>query len=202
MEQFVFPLSLSQENIYSQEVVASGTDVNVLYFVLKARESIDPSCMEQAVNLFLQENPGARTQVTMRDGTLMQYIAPYEPYTLRTEDLRSLTLQEQEDRFRRWGHKPFVFQDAPLVEFRLVRLSDSVDGLFCKFHHIWCDGWATGLLWSEIFTDYLMLRDGKTPSHRHPSPTDFLAKEQEYRNSSPPGRRTKPSGQRNCAASL
>ena len=67
MEQFVFPLSLSQENIYSQEVVASGTDVNVLYFVLKARESIDPSCMEQAVNLFLQENPGARTQVTMRD---------------------------------------------------------------------------------------------------------------------------------------
>lgn len=184
MEQFVFPLSLSQENIYSQEVVASGTDVNVLYFVLKARESIDPSCMEQAVNLFLQENPGARTQVTMRDGTLMQYIAPYEPYALRTEDLRSLTQQEQEDRFRRWGHKPFVFQDAPLVEFRLVRLSDSVDGLFCKFHHIWCDGWATGLLWSEIFTDYLMLRDGKTPSHRHPSPTDFLAKEQEYRNSS------------------
>ena len=182
MDQNLFPLSLSQQNIYSQEIVASGTDVNVLYFVLKSREPIDHDCMERAVNLFLQENPGARTQVTMQDGTLMQYTAPYTPYALRTEDLREQAQQEQEDAFRRWGHRPFVFQDAPLVEFRLVRLSDRVDGLFCKFHHIWCDGWATGLLWSEIFTNYLQLRDGKTPSHRHPSPDAFLGAEEAYRN--------------------
>ena len=101
MDQNLFPLSLSQQNIYSQEIVASGTDVNVLYFVLKSREPIDHDCMERAVNLFLQENPGARTQVTMQDGTLMQYIAPYTPYALPTEDLREQAQQQQEDAFRR-----------------------------------------------------------------------------------------------------
>ncbi len=180
MESTYFPLSLSQQNIYSQEIVASGTDVNVLYFVLKAREPLRHDCMEEAVNLFLRENPGARTQAASLEGSVVQYIAPYTRTPLPEEDLRALSQQEQEDTFRRWGHRPFVFLDAPLVEFRLVRLSDHCDGLFCKFHHIWCDGWATGLLWSEIFSNYLMIRDGRTPSHCHPSPVDFLPQEEAY----------------------
>lgn len=183
MEQMLFPLSYAQQNIEAQELVASGTDVNVLYFVLKAGEPLRHDCLEQAVNLFLRENPGARTQLTERDGSYMQYIAPYAEQPLRTEDLRSLRREEQEESFRRWGHRPFRLLDAPLVEFRHVLLSDTMDGLFCKFHHIWCDGWATGLLWSEIFTNYLEIRDGKTPEHHHPSPVDFLPQEQEYAGS-------------------
>ena len=77
MEQMLFPLSHAQQNIEAQELVASGTDVNVLYFVLKAGEPLRHDCLEQAVNLFLRENPGARTQLTERDGSYMQYIAPY-----------------------------------------------------------------------------------------------------------------------------
>ena len=102
------------------------------------------------------------------------------------EDLRSLTQQEQEqeDRFRRWGHKPFVFQDAPLVEFRLVRLSDSVDGLFCKVspHLVRWVGHRPAVVRNlHRLSDASRRQNPVAPS---PLPTDFLAKEQEYRNSS------------------
>ena len=55
MKGTLYPLSLAQQNIYSQEMVASGSDINVLYFVLKAREPLDHGCLERAVNLFVQE---------------------------------------------------------------------------------------------------------------------------------------------------
>ena len=101
MESTYYPLSLAQQNIYSQEIVASGTDVNVLYFVLKAREPLRHDCMEEAVNLFLRENPGARTQIASPEGTIVEYIAPYMHTSLPEEDLRALSQQEQEDTFRR-----------------------------------------------------------------------------------------------------
>ena len=44
-------------------MVASGSDINVLYFVLKAREPLDHGCLERAVNLFVQENDGVRTRL-------------------------------------------------------------------------------------------------------------------------------------------
>lgn len=184
MERITYPLSLAQQNIYSQETVAAGTDVNVLFFVLKTKEPLDAPCMEQAVNRFLQENDGPRTRITLRDGKPVQYIEPYSFTPVRVSDLRSMAWEEQEDVFRSWGHAPFVFMDAPLVEFRVVRLNQQEDGLFCKFHHIWCDGWATGLLWSEIFTNYLSLRKGVTPTHDHPSPVEFLEAEQAWLDAS------------------
>ena len=180
MKGTLYPLSLAQQNIYSQEMVASGSDINVLYFVLKAREPLDHGCLERAVNLFVQENDGVRTRLAANGDSLSQYIEPYRFRPLPVEDLRSLTVQEQEETFRRWGHTPFRLLEAPLVDFRLVRLTDGADGLFCKFHHIWCDGWATGLIWSEIFTNYLLLREGKTPHHVHHSPLEFLPADQAY----------------------
>ena len=115
----------------------------------------------------------------LKAGQGFVFLEPTYPLSL-IHILRSLTVQEQEETFRRWGHTPFRLLEAPLVDFRLVRLTDGADGLFCKFHHVWCDGWATGLIWSEIFTNYLLPREGKTPHHVHHSPLEFLPAEQAY----------------------
>lgn len=168
-----YPLTMPQQNIYSQETVAPFSDVNVLFFVIKAKGILEHPPLEQAVNLFLEKNEAARIRIKTVEGQPMQRIEPYEFVPLAQVDLKGKSEAEQEECFREWGHTPFVLEEA-LVDFKLVLLSDTESGLYCKFHHIWCDGWCTGLIWSEIFSNYAALLSGKTPEYSHPSYEQYL----------------------------
>lgn len=182
MESIHWPLSMAQENIDAQETVAAGTDVNCLYFVLRLG-TVDFDCLDRAVNLFLKNNEGPRTRIYNNNGTTEQSIEPYVETTLPFFDFSGLSEAEQEVRFRQWGQRPFRYEEAALYEFRILKLSPESGGLFCKFHHIWCDGWATGLIWSEILGHYTDLLHGVVPSGAKPSFTELLPKDQEYRES-------------------
>ena len=157
------PLTYAQKNIFAREITSPGTDINNLYFVLQIREEVDVSVMREAIRIFIRENAPVRTRIENRNGVPMQYTEPYTDFEAEYYDLSGLDEEEIYARYRSWGQKPKPFYQARMFDFKIVRLKEAYYGLYCEFHHIWCDGYATGLIWSGILTNYLRLMKHETP---------------------------------------
>lgn len=123
MNRKYYPLTQAQYNTYSMEITAPDTDINVLYHLYIINEKIDVSKMAEAVNLFVKQNDTARTRIIVEDNRPFSYIADYEEIQIPFVDLSGKTEQEIESWFRATGQKPFVFQNSPLYDFRIVKLS-------------------------------------------------------------------------------
>lgn len=154
-----YPLTMAQFNIHSQEMAFSGTDVNVLYFVILIEDTVGEDEMRQAIASFVNQNIAFHTRICMNE-MVSQYFTEQEEKDIPAIDLSALGKLEQEQQYRQWGQTPFTYLDSPLWEFKILKLSETTGGLFCKFHHIWCDGWSTGLIWSGILTEYCRLKEG------------------------------------------
>ncbi len=154
-----YALSPSQLNISAQEFAVANSDVNVLYFVLKIEKSIDAAAMEKAVQTFLRKNAAARVRIVSEGGSVMQYFADYEEAEIPVVDLSDC--EDWESVVRGWGQTPFQFYGGVLYDFKILKFTEDQWGLFCKFHHIWVDGWSTGLIWSDILSAYCRISAGE-----------------------------------------
>lgn len=156
MKKVLLPLTPPQLNIYAREITAPGTDMNNLFFIVKIYETVRIDLLSQAINLFIGQNEAVRTCIV--DGAVpMQYVLPHREKEIELVDLCG---QDYADIVTMWGQEPFVFYDSRLYDFKILKLDENTYGLYCKFHHIWCDGFATGLIWSGILTGYLGLLHG------------------------------------------
>lgn len=154
-----YPLTMPQFNIHSQEMAFQETDVNVLYFVISIEDTLCEDEMRKAITTFVNHNLAFHTRICM-DKTVSQYFVEEENHVIPMIDLSQFEELQREQQYRAWGQTPFIYLDNPLWEFKILKLSEGKCGLFCKFHHIWCDGWSTGLIWSGILTEYCRLKAG------------------------------------------
>lgn len=167
MQTTFYPFTMPQYSIHTQEMAFPNTDINNLYFVIQIHESMQEAYMREAIRAFVQNTQAAHTRICMDGDSPVQYFASGEPAHVKAEDLTGMTSVTREELYREWGQKPFTYYDSPLFEFRILQIADDESGLFCKFHHIWCDGWSTGLVWSKILTEYCRLCAGRQLDSLH-----------------------------------
>lgn len=156
-----YPLTTAQMNIHSREILLPGTDVNVLYFVIRIQEKIDVICMQEAVQHFIKGHKAPRTRIRYEDKLPVQYFFDEQDICIETVDYTGWEEEQILQSVRKWGQEPFGYEEQRLWDFKIITFSDKESGLYCKFHHIWCDGWATGLIWTEILSNYCRRKAGQ-----------------------------------------
>lgn len=161
MNQHVFPLSLSQHNIWDLERSFFGTSINSISTTIRIRGRVDFSILQKTLNLVLEADSSLRTRILLQDGVPMQTQSPFVPEQFPVFDF-SLTDQAG---IAHWEttltRESLPLYDAPLYRFVLFRISEEEGGVLVKTHHIISDGWSQVQLCNRIGQTYLDLLGGQ-----------------------------------------
>lgn len=181
----VYPLSLSQQNIWDIERTCSDSPINNICTTLHVQGRVDFSALQRSVNLVLSADSSLRTQITMVDKTPMQYQAPYQHEPIPVYDF-SQTSQDGIDRWQEsFARETLPLLDTPLYRFVLLHTSENAGYLVIKMHHLISDGWTQVLVCNRIGQCYLDLLAGREPDLGDiPSYKTHLEDEQRYLTSS------------------
>ena len=187
--QEVYPLSLSQQNIWDVERACPDTSINNICTTLQIQGRVDFSALQRSVEFVLAADGSLRTRLTLRDRTPMQYQVPFQGEQVPVYDFS----QTSREGIRRWEEtftrEVMPLLDAPLYRFVLLRTGESTGGLVIKMHHLISDGWTQVLLCNRIGQVYLDILAGKEP-HLDPIPSyqAHIEEEQRYLSSPALGR--------------
>ena len=157
------PLSFAQERFW-----VFGRTGNIAYNVpspLRLRGPILPEVLEEVFLELLRRHDSLRTRFLEREGTPVQVIDPPSPWFLPRINLESLPESfrrlESERLAREDAARPFDITRGPLMRVAMIRLSEGEHVLLLSCHHIITDGWAMGVLVSELMELYQAFAAGK-----------------------------------------
>ncbi|MDL2289655.1 condensation domain-containing protein, partial [Clostridia bacterium OttesenSCG-928-F22] len=78
LDRRLFPLSMSQRNIWNVEQVYSGVAINNICATMRINGRMDIPLLQKSLNMVVASDASLRIQLTMQDGEICQYEAPYE----------------------------------------------------------------------------------------------------------------------------
>ena len=180
MNNFKFyDLTIPQKSIYLTEEYATGSSVNLIGGNIIIDEPVNLDFLEKALNIFVKKNDAIRIRIHMENNKPMQYIIPYEPFTVRQVFIKSK--KDLEDLSLQAVNKKFNFFDSKLFWFTLFKFEDNTGGLIVTFHHIISDAWTMSLFVDQVMDIYSKLIAGEIiDESENNSYLDFAKSEQDY----------------------
>ncbi len=176
----LYPLSLSQRNIWNVEESFPHTSINVICSTISIKGRFDPQLVQKAINSVLKADSTLRTRITRTPEGIFQYVAPYESEVFPVYDF-SLTDDYGMAHFEEAAARaPMELIDAPLYHISLFRLEEELGGVLLKTHHLISDGWSQMLLSNRISSAYLALLTGREEEISIPSYLNHLEGERAY----------------------
>ena len=185
----VFPLSLSQQNIWSLEQACPGTPINNISTTLRICGRVDLSALQKSVELVLSADASLRTRIILRDRLPMQYHGEFVKEIFPVYHFSQTSPESVAEWEMAVTRETIPLLDAPLYRFILFRTGENEGGLLMKLHHMISDGWTQILLCNRIGQTYLDLLAGRQPQ-LDPAPSYELhvKEETEYISSRAYGR--------------
>ena len=159
-----FPLSLSQQNIWNLERALPGTSVNNISTTVRIEGQLDFPVLQESIHRVLQSDTSLCTRMTMVDGELMQYHAPYEREDFPVYDFTNTSKEGMESWETAVTRERIPVEDGPLYRFVLFRDTEASGGVLVKLHHIIADGWSQIMICNKIAQTYLQLLSGEEPT--------------------------------------
>lgn len=159
----VFPLSLSQRNIWDLERTFEGTSINNISTTLRIHGQVNFTLLQKTLNLVIASDVSLRTRIILREDTPVQYSAPYMEESFPVYDFSSAGesgLAVWENTITR---EVIPLLDAPLYRFVLFRTGEYSGGVLVKIHHIISDGWSQALICNRIAKTYFELLQAQVP---------------------------------------
>ncbi len=160
----LYPLSLSQQNIWDIERACPDTSMNNICTTLHIQGRVDFSALQRSVNLVLAADGSLRTRIAFSDKTPFQYQAPFQPEQVPIYDFSQTSQEGIESWEEAFTREVMSLVDAPLYRFILLRTGENLGGLVIKMHHLISDGWTQVLLCNRIGQTYLDLLSGREPN--------------------------------------
>jgi hypothetical protein len=165
-------LSFAQERVWFFEQLEPGTAVYNVPAAVRLKGELDTPALERSLNEIVRRHESLRTIFLNVEGTPMQAVAPAQPLTLTSIDLRHLPAGERDARARQLTaaelRKPFDLTSGQLLRVCLVQLDDDEHVALLAMHHITSDGWSTNVLVTELSKLYAAYSTGR------PSPLSEL----------------------------
>jgi len=155
----MYSLSMSQRNIYWNDLAGTGVPVNTLHTTLYFLEKIDVSMLNKAVNFVISNNDVFKLKLIHKDGEVFQDFRGMikecaVDNTLYSEEELSVIFMQK---------KTWIFNmDKSLYDFTIYQKRDGLCVLSITTHHIIIDGFGIGILCDEIIHAYRSLFEGKT----------------------------------------
>lgn len=180
----LYPLSLSQQNIWDVERSCPDTSINNICTTLRIQGQVDFSALQRSILFLLEADGSLRTRITLQDQRPMQYQAQFQQESIPIYDFSQSSLEGMESWEEAFTREVMPLLDAPLYRFVLLRTGETSGGLVIKMHHLISDGWTQVLLCNRIGQIYQDLLAGKEPHlDAIPSYQDHVEEEQHYLSS-------------------
>ncbi|MEZ6088046.1 MAG: amino acid adenylation domain-containing protein [Pirellulaceae bacterium] len=162
----IYPASFAQQRLwFLQQLEPESASYNIP-IGSRIVGAFNPDAMLRAMNVLIERHDSLRTVFDVRDGQVVQIVAPRKDCDYQFVDLTEnrSSFDETESRARALAvglmEQPFDLQTDCVVRMRILKVADSDHILLICLHHIAADGWSLGVLIRELLACYHAFRDG------------------------------------------
>ncbi|HEX6076506.1 MAG TPA: amino acid adenylation domain-containing protein [Micromonosporaceae bacterium] len=154
--------SYQQEGLWFLQQLDPGSSVYHIPIALRIHGGLDLVALRTALRDLVRRHESLRTRFVADDSAPYQVIEPPPAeLPLPVADLDRATL---DDWLRKQAHRPFDLAREPGFRALLARVADDEHVLLLVLHHIIADGWAVGVITSELSTLYRAARSNTAPT--------------------------------------
>ncbi len=182
-----YPLTMGQAGLLYQMEMAPSLSVYHNVDSMSFRVSrFDADALQNAVDCVVARHPILRTSFDLSNfSEPLQLVHETARLRVEVEDLRCLSPSEQEETLQtlveREKRHRFDLSKAPLLRFRIHRLTDEIFEFTQTESHPIHDGWSMNSMLVEIFKQYAAMLDGHILAEEPPASSfrDFVLLERE-----------------------
>ncbi|NEO23277.1 MULTISPECIES: non-ribosomal peptide synthetase [unclassified Moorena] len=160
------PLSFSEERMWILDRLEPGNPAYNRPTNIRLTGSLNVEALERAINEIVGRHEVFRTSFIAVDGQPIQAIASSLTVKLLIIELSHLPSNEREIEVERIAveetQQRFDLSKLPLIQAKLLRLSEEENILLLTIHHIIFDGWSAGVLLKELAVNYEAFATGKS----------------------------------------
>jgi amino acid adenylation domain-containing protein len=176
-----YPLSYPQMGIWHLEKIFPDTCIGNIAATLRIESSLDYGVLEQAANYFIKMNDAIRIRISEKDGEAKQYVSDYSYQKLDLMDFSDKDIGALYEWDERTTKTPFYNTDSQLFHFVMIKINDTLGGLYVKLHHLIADAWTLVIFGNELMEYYSdMIHGRELATDGKPSYIDYLSGEQNY----------------------
>ena len=155
-----YPLAMLQTGMLFHGELSEGSTTYHDVFSYTLEAPFDPGVLRRALTVINARHGVLRTAFDMvRYEEPLQLVHSEVELDLEIFDWRSRTEDAARAALGEWieaeKRHHFDWRRAPLVRYRVHRLSDAAFQFTLSFHHVILDGWSVATLLTELFTLYL-----------------------------------------------
>ncbi|MBX3621811.1 MAG: amino acid adenylation domain-containing protein [Rhizobacter sp.] len=150
------PLSVMQQRMWFMEYMLEGHCAYNLCSARKLHGPLDVQALERALNDTIKRHPALHSGVrSVDDSSAEQYLrAPHEIRLTPVHDLSEAAPADQQRQLDELllaiANEPLDLASGPLFDAKLIRLAEHEHLFVFKVHHIFFDGWSTGVLLRDL----------------------------------------------------
>jgi amino acid adenylation domain-containing protein/FkbM family methyltransferase/non-ribosomal peptide synthase protein (TIGR01720 family) len=163
-----FPLSPAQERMWFNHQWEPEAPVYTETVGLAVEGALDARLLAESYQIVVARHESLRTTFHIRDGQLVQEVAPPGEAAYTLTDLTHLPSGERAAvawaRVAAEAQQAFQLGQPPLARLHHFRLSDREHVVAFRAHHIVYDGWSAGILVRELFAAHAALAAGRVPA--------------------------------------
>lgn len=182
----VLPLSLGQQRLWQLEQLQIHNTVHNLRAAFRLQGALEVAVLNQCLQAIVQRHEVLRTEFPARGTKASQFILPELTIDLPLVSLENRSRADQELAIVTYAGEetqlPFDLEQAPLLRFKLLRLSPEEHVLIRTTHHIVYDMWSDSVFMRELAVLYKDFLQGDASS-LPPLPiqyADFAAFQQQH----------------------
>jgi len=180
-----YPLTHPQKGIWYIEKLYPNTSIGNIAGTFKIRGDIDYFHLEKAINMVLEQNDSLRFRIIEIDGEPKQYISEYSYAKLDFFDFSMKSDKEHAKWVEEQTRHAFKLVESDLYYFAIEKMNDQDCEVYIKTHHLISDAWTMTLIVNQIIENYYgIINNIETSIDKKPSYTEFIVKEENYKNSS------------------
>jgi NRPS condensation-like uncharacterized protein len=128
--------------------------------------ALDPVALRSALDAIVGRHEVLRARFRRERGTVLQTVAPPEPFRLRVDDLSGHAATQREQAVRQLlageQNEPFDLKNGSPLRGRLLRTGEGEHIFVVTMHHLVSDGWSMGIFVRELALLYEAYREGRT----------------------------------------
>ncbi len=162
------PLSFAQERLWFLDQLHPGLSVYNLSASLRLFEPLNQILVEKSLHEIIQRHAILRTTYFQHDGKPSQKISAVSPITLQVEDVRHLTLYDQEFKIQAClqeeAGQHFDLACGPLLRMRWIQIATEEQLLIVTMHHSIADAWSFSVFFEEFDEFYEAFSHGQQHS--------------------------------------
>lgn len=174
-----YELTIPQNNIWLVENFYHDKTINIISGTFTIKTGFVLETAKQTVNKFVELNDATRLKFVIENNRILQYVADYEPFEVRSYDISHMSLEEISILKEQLIHEPLDISVNPF-NFILLDRKDGYGEFLLKCHHLICDAWSVSKMGTALATIYECLTKGEIDLEAQPSYVDYIKEEKEY----------------------